>query len=185
MLFENLSFGLDIATALSVIAAAIAFIWNSVNSSRREQKERQKEMARERVERQKEVVKNQVFKVIDKLIDEKINLFNEIMFIEHKVRDGETNMNLNSLRDMIYKSTFIFKSRIEPIGNVYGNGIFLELAKDYEKEMYQWTYDFAELTSGESDKEWDFNTVMFQPTEITDKYITQLLLESEKYIDNL
>jgi uncharacterized membrane protein len=51
MLFDNLSIGLDVATALSVIAAAIAFIWNSVNSSRRESEERQKEIVRERIER--------------------------------------------------------------------------------------------------------------------------------------
>ena len=132
-----------------------------------------------------EVIKNQVFKVIDKLIDEKIKLFNEIMIIEHRVRDGETSMNLNSLRDMIYKSTFIFKSRINPIGSVFANGKFLDLATDYEKEMYQWTHDFEKLTSGESNESWDFNTVMFQPTEITDKYITKLLVESEKYIDSL
>ena len=61
MLFDNLSIGLDIATALSVIAAAIAFLWNSVLSNRKE-----------RNQRRKEIIKEQVFRVVDKLIDEQI-----------------------------------------------------------------------------------------------------------------
>ena len=63
-MFENLSIGLDIATALSVIAAATAFIWNSIVSKKKELKERKKE-----------IIKSHAFKIADKIIEETSLIF--------------------------------------------------------------------------------------------------------------
>ncbi len=184
MLFDNLSIGLDVATALSVIAAAIAFIWNSVNSSRRESEERQKEIVRERIERRKEIIKEQVFRVVDKLIDEQIFLFMEISKIENQLRDGKTTQDLTPFRDLIVKFLYIFESRIDPIGNVYGDGRFLELVDNYKSEIDAWFANFYQLISPESKKSWDFE-IMYEPATITKKHINNLLVASEAYIDSL
>jgi len=50
---ENFTYGIDIATAISVMAAALAFIWNSIIANRKE-----------RNERQKNIVKQTVFKLL-------------------------------------------------------------------------------------------------------------------------
>jgi hypothetical protein len=184
MLFDNLSIGLDIATALSVIAAAIAFIWNSVNSSRRESEERQKEIVRERIERRKEIIKEQVFRVVDKLIDEQIFLYMEISKIENQLRDGKTTQDLTPFRDLIVKFLYIFESRIDPIGNVYGDGRFIKLVDSYKAEINHWFQGFYKLISPDSDESWDFD-IMYEPATITKKYINKLLSESEAYIESL
>jgi len=184
MLFDNLSIGLDVATALSVIAAAIAFIWNSVNSRKREHEERQKEIIKKRGERQKEIIKEQVFRVVDKLIDEQIFLFAEISKIENQLRDGKTTQDLTPFRDLIVKFLYIFESRIEPIGNVYGDGRFLELVDNYKSDIEEWFNGFYKLISPDSDKRWDFE-IMYEPATITKKYINKLLSQSEVYIESL
>jgi hypothetical protein len=173
MLFDNLSIGLDIATALSVIAAAVAFLVNSARSSRIESKQRRKE-----------IIKEQVFRVVDKLIDEQIYLFAEISKIEDKLRDGKTTQDLTPFRDLIVKFQYIFESRIDPIGNVYGDGRFLQLVDNYKAEIDQWFRGFYKLISPESKEKWDFN-IMYEPAAITKKYINKLLAESEDYIESL
>jgi hypothetical protein len=173
MLFDNLSIGLDIATALSVIAAAIAFLWNSVLSSRKE-----------RNQRRKEIIKEQVFRVVDKLIDEQIYLFAEISKIENELRDGKTTQDLTPFRDLIVKFQYIFESRVDPIGNVYGDGRFLRMVDDYKTEIEEWFQGFYKLISPESKEKWDFD-IMYEPATITKKYINKLLAESEDYIESL
>jgi hypothetical protein len=173
MLFDNLSIGLDVATALSVIAAAAAFLWNSVLSSRKE-----------RNQRRKEIIKEQVFRVVDKLIDEQIFLFAEISKIENELRDGKTTQDLTPFRDLIVKFQYIFESRIDPIGNVYGDGRFLKLVDSYKSEIEEWFSGFYKLISPDSKERWDFD-IMYEPATITKKYINNLLSESEAYIESL
>ena len=171
---ENLSFGLDIATALSVIAAAAAFIWNSILSKRNERKERHKE-----------IMESQVFKVAEKLGDEAIILFKEIKTIENLVLGGEMTQNLNPYRDAVQLMSYIFKSRIEPLSTTYGDGRLKDLAKEYDEKMNDAIENLIRLTGPETNEEWDFHAVMYKPIELTDSYIISLFSESEKYIEGL
>jgi len=68
---------------------------------------------------------------------------------------------------------------------VYGDGRFIELAEEYRSEMNKWLHRFQKLTSPDSNERWDFDEVMYQPTEISDKFNVLLLSEYEKLIDSM
>lgn len=171
---ENLSFGIDIATAISVMAAALAFIWNSVIASRKERKERHKE-----------IVKSYVFQVAEALYDESVVLFKEVGKIENKVLEGEMTQNLNPFKIYVKQLPFIFKSRIEPLDKTYGDGRFGKISEDYAKEMGDAINTLAHVTSSEYEGRWDFEEVMYKPLHITDAYIAKLFQEAEKYIEEV
>ncbi len=170
-MFDNLSIGLDIATALSVIAAATAFIWNSIVSKKNELKERKKE-----------IIKSQVFKVADRIVVESDILYKETIRIKTKVRGGDTTMNLEPWKEMILKLPNSFRQLV-PLDNVYCDGRFKILFKNFYKKMDDFTLDFLKIT--ESGESWDFETVMDTPNEITSKYITKLYQETENYFDTI
>lgn len=171
---ENLTYGLDIATALSVIAAAIAFIWNSIVSRKKERKERHKE-----------IIKSYVFKVADKLYDEQITLNREINSIRNHLLEGETTQNLNPFKSMVENIPFVFRSRITPLDSTYGDGRFIALAKEFEKEMDEVILTIAKVTSPDHEGSWDFEEVMTKPTIITESYISKMFIEAEKYIEEI
>ena len=171
---ENLTFGLDIATALSIIAAAIAFLVNTARSNKKE-----------RNERHKDIIKKYVFQVADKLYDESMILYSEIEKIENALIEGKTNQDLNPFRDHVQRLHFAFKSRIVPFGTTYGDGRFVLLVKEYTEEMQESIDRVIQLTIGESDERWDFEEVMYKPLTITEKYITKLLEDAETYIETL
>lgn len=173
-MFDNLSFGLDIATALSVIAAAIAFIWNSILARKRE-----------RSDRYKEIIKSNVFKVADKLHDESIFLYKMVNNIETRLRAGETTQDLTPFQELVGQLPFIFKSRIEALDKTYCDGRFEKLALEYGREMDDYIHYLARITGPGSDEQWNFHEVMHKPLEITETYITRLFLESEKFINTL
>lgn len=171
-MLENLSIGLDIATALSVIAAAGAFIWNSVVSRRKE-----------RNERKKEIIKSHVFKAAEKIIQESTPLLNETKRIEKQVRDGVTTMNLEPWKELVFQLPASFKW-LEPLDKVYADGRFMKLTEDFEKELNEFILYFAQLVSPDSEEEWDFY-IIYKPIEITTKYVTRLYQETEDYFADL
>ena len=184
-MIDNLSFGLDIATALSVIAAAILFIWNSANSSKKEKIQREKETVHERIERRKVIIQKQVFQIADKLADDVSKVNTEINTIYSGVSGGDTSQNLNSYRDVVLELTIIFRVRLVPLGKTYGDGRFIKLATDYDNELRAFLQRLKELTSGDSDESWDFNDVMYTPLTITENYIGKLISKAEDFIDSL
>jgi hypothetical protein len=172
-MIENLSFGLDIATALSVIAAAGAFIWNSILSRRKE-----------RNERRKEILKSYVFNATDKIVERSTPLIEETLKIRQKLRDGETTQNLEPWKEMIIKLPTPF-NWLEPLDEVYGDGRFSKLAKAYEVELNEFILYFARLVQPGNKEEWDFDEVMNRPNEITKKYIARIYQETEDYFSTL
>ncbi len=182
---EKLTFGLDIATALSVIAAAILFIWNSANAKKGERIQREKEIIQERKDRRKTIIQKYVFQIVDNLMEDRAKLSIEITNIEDILREGQTTQNLNPYRDLVLHMSFVFKTRLVPLGKTYGDGRFVKLADEYEKDLNAFILRLQYLTSGESDERWDFHDVMFTPLTITDSYITRLIFEGEDYIDSL
>ena len=170
-MFDNLSIGLDIATALSVIAAATAFIWNSIVSKKNELNERKKE-----------IIKSHVFKVADRIIEESDVLYKETIRIKNKVRGGDTTMNLEPWKEMILKLPNSFR-QLSPLDNVYCDGRFKVLFNNFYKEMDNFLDEFLKIT--ESGESWDFETVMDTPNEITLKYITKLYQETEDYFETI
>ncbi|MFK5981853.1 MAG: hypothetical protein QM499_02980 [Flavobacteriaceae bacterium] len=172
-MFENLSIGLDIATALSVITAATAFIWNSIISKRNELNERKKA-----------IIQTQVFKVTDRILEESSEiLYEETNRIRNIVRGGVTEVNLEPWKEMILKIPNSFRQLI-PIDDAYcGDGRFKKLFIEFYKDMDDFTlYFLSIIESGES---WNFESVMDIPNEITLKYITKLYQESEEFIEKL
>jgi len=182
---ENLTFGLDIATALSVIAAAILFIWNSANSKKSERIQREKEIVQERKERRKIVIQKYVFQIVDNLMDDRAKIATEITNIESILREGQTTQNLNPYRDLILGMSFLFKTRLVPLGKTYGDGRFVKLAEEYNEELNAFLVRLQYLTSGESDETWNFHEVMFAPLTIADTFTARLISEGEDYIDTL
>lgn len=171
---EQFTFGLDIATAISVIAAAAAFIWNSIVSARKERKERHKE-----------IIKSYVFQVAEALYDESVVLFKEIGKIENKILEGEMTQNLNPFKIYVKQLPYIFKSRIDPLDKTYGDGRFAVLSSDYAEEMSEAINTLALVTSSEFEGNWNFEEVMHKPLRITETYIARMFLEAEKYIDEV
>jgi hypothetical protein len=172
-MLENLSIGLDIATALSVIAAAGAFIWNSVLSRRKE-----------RNERRKEIIKSHVFKVTEKIVKESTTISQETRKIEQLRRRGVMTMDLNPWKNMILQLPSSIRW-LKPLDDVYGDGRFTVLAKKFEEELNEFIFYFEKLVSPESDEEWDFYEVMDKPNQITIKYVTKLYREAEDYFSEL
>jgi hypothetical protein len=172
-MLENLSIGLDIATALSVIAAAAAFIWNSVLSRRKE-----------RNDRRKEIMKSYIFKATDKIVEQTSPLIKETLKIEQNLRDGQTQQNLEPWKEMIVQLPTPFKW-LKPLDEVYGDGRFIKIADEYEEELNEFILYFAKLVRPESDEKWDFYDVMDKPNQITIKYVTKLYQEAENYFAGL
>lgn len=172
-MLENLSIGLDIATALSVIAAAAAFIWNSVLSRRKE-----------RNERRKEIIKSHVFKTAEKIVEESTAIFKETKKIEYRIRDGQMTQDLDPWKDLILQLPTSFRW-LKPLDEVYGDGRFMKLASEYENELNEFILYFARLVSPDSDEKWDFFEVMDKPNQITIKYVTRLYQEAEDYFAGL
>ncbi len=173
-MFENLSIGLDIATALSVIAAATAFIWNSVVSKKNELKERKKA-----------VIKEQVFKVADRIIKESYAILKETTLIENEARRGKMQQDLSTWIDKILELPNSFK-QLRPIDNVYcGDGRFKKIEPAFRKELQEFVNYFYTLVGPDriEGEKWDFDTVMNTPNEITMKYITRLYQETEDYFE--
>lgn len=171
-MFENLSLGLDIATALSVIGAAGAFIWNSIRANKKSQKERRKE-----------IIKSYAFDVADNLYDAMIELARESNSIRDRLRDGETTQNLNPWRDLITNLYYTLVP-IETIDEVYGDGRFIKLAVDLQKEMDQFISDFLKLIGPESTEQWDFDEVINRPFELARKYHVKLFRETKDYFED-
>jgi len=172
---DNLTYGLDIATAISVIGAAVLFIWNSTKNNRNLQKERHRAH-----------IKSSVLKVTDKLNDEVIKLFDEIQIIMEKLLQGETTQDLTPYKLRVERLPFIFKTRIDPIDKVYGNGRFKKLVKEYDASMDEAIHALHKLTKGESTGEkWDFEEVMYKPVSITTASIAELFFESERLIETI
>lgn len=169
-MFENLSIGLDIATALSVIAAAAAFIWNSALARRKS-----------KLDRRKEIIKSHVYRTVEKIIRDSSDIFRETKKIEYRLRDGETTQNLNLWKDLILELTGSFRWLI-PLDQVYGDGRFELIYKEYSEELDEFIHRFAKLVSPESNESWDFYDTMDQPNRITLKYITRLYQETENYL---
>ena len=172
-MIEDFSIGLDIATALSVIAAAGAFIWNSVLSRRKE-----------RNERRKEIIKNHVFKTADKIIDESSTILRETKKIEYLIRDGQMTQNLDHWKDLILELPNSFRW-LQPLDEVFGDGRFIKLENEYKNELNEFILYFARLVDPESNEKWDFYEVMDKPNQITLKYITKLYQETEDYFAEL
>jgi hypothetical protein len=172
-MLENLSIGLDIATALSVIAAAVAFIWNSVLSRRKE-----------RNERRKEIIKSHVFKVAEKIIEESTTILKETKKIEYLVRDGVMTQNLDPWKDLVLQLPMSFRW-LQPLDEVYSDGRFIQLSLEFEKELNEFMLYFEKLVSPENDEEWDFYEVMDKPNQVTIKYVTKLYQEAEDYFSEL
>lgn len=173
-MFENLSIGLDIATALSVIAAATAFIWNSIVSKKNELKERKKE-----------IIKSHVFKVADRINEESYAILKETTLIGNRIQEGQMIQDLNTWRDKILELPNSFK-QLNPIDDVYcGDGRFKRIEPVFRKELEEFIYYFASLVDPEKEvrEKWDFETVMNTPNVITMKYITQLYQETEDYFE--
>ncbi len=170
---ENISIGIDIATALSVVFAAIAFIRNTTNS---------RESARK--ESQKDAVQRSVFMVVEKLGDELVNLNIETRRIADLVEEGGTTQNLNPYLDLIKNMVFLYQIKLEPLGIAYGEGNqFSTLGKEFEEAQFANIVRFNKLTN--SDEDWDFYEVMNIPVETTKHYIAKLMLAGEEYINSL
>lgn len=172
-MFENISVGLDIASALSIIGAAIAFIWNSVRSKKKEFNERQKER-----------IESLVFKVIDKVNEESSKILNQTSLIADKIANGETTQDLNPWRDKIYQLPDSFIG-LTPLDNVYvKDGRFIKLEQDFRKELEEFMKYFAKLVNPNKEKveKWDFWAVMNTPSDITIKYISKLYQETENLL---
>jgi hypothetical protein len=173
-MLEKVSFGLDIATALSIIAAAIAFLINMVRSNRKERKERHKD-----------IVKKHILFVTNEMTDDLVELFTEITKIKHALYDGKTTQNLNPLRDIIGVLPYKFKIKIVPFGKTYGDGRFVKMDLEYAAQM-QKAYDkIVMVTTGSSNEAWSFDEIMYEPVRLTETYIEKLLKQSEEYIEKL
>ncbi len=67
MFSENISIGLDIATSLSIITAAVVFLWNAINSKKKDREELRIENEKKRNDIRKNTIRQQVLIIIDKL----------------------------------------------------------------------------------------------------------------------
>ena len=168
-MFENLSLGLDIATALSVIGAAVAFIWNSIRANKKSEKERRRE-----------IIKSYAFDVADDLYDDMTELARETDKIRDRLRDGDTTQNLNPWRDLIFNLRYTLVP-IETIDEVYGDGRFIKLSNELQGEMDKFFSDFLKLIAPDSNEKWDFDEVMNRPFELARKYHIKLFRETEDY----
>ncbi len=72
-----------------------------------------------------------------------------------------------------------------PFAKVYGDERFLKLYKAYDDELYNFIYRLKKITSEDSGEPWDFYDEMYKPKEITNKFIQDLLVQSELYIESL
>lgn len=165
-MFQNLSIGLDIATALSVIAAAAAFIWNSALARKKS-----------KLERRKEIMISHVYRTVEALYKET----SDIIKIVHQIRDGEHIQNLNNWKDLVFRLTDSFRWLI-PLDQVYGDGRFQLIYKEYSDELDEFIHRFAKLVGPDSNESWDFYDTMDQPNRITLKYIMRLYQETENYL---
>lgn len=172
-MFENLSLGLDIATALSVIAAAAAFIWNSVLSHRKDRKDRRRE-----------VIRSYAFKVADKVYEDMKAIMEEADRIKDRLYEGQTTQDINPWRDRIFNLRYTLVP-IETIDEVYGDGRFIRLSAQLQEELQTFMSDFSKLISPDSDEKWDFNEVMRRPYLLAKKYHVRLFQETEDYFDSL
>jgi hypothetical protein len=172
-MFENLSLGLDIATALSVIAAAAAFIWNSVLSHRKDRKERRKG-----------VIRSYAFKVADKVYEDMTAIVEETDQIRNRLHEGQTTQDLNPWRDLIFNLRYTLVP-LETIDEVYGDGRFIRLSAELQGELQTFMSDFLKLISPGSDEKWDFEEVMGRPYMLAKKYHVRLFQETEDYFDSL
>lgn len=172
-MFENISIGLDIASALSIIAAATAFIWNSILSKKNE-----------RNERKKEIIKTNIFKVIDRINEDSNSIFKETNGIARKIEDGNLIQDLNNWRDKILELPNSFKQLI-PIEKVYG-GNYEKLELEFKSELEEFILYFHSLVNPdkETNEKWDFYTIMNTPNNIAIKYITKLYKETENTFEN-
>jgi len=173
IMFENLSLGLDIATALSVIAAAAAFIWNSVLSHRKD-----------RNDRRREVIRSYAFKVADKVYEDIKAIMEETDRIRDRLQEGQTTQNLNPWRDLIFNLRYTLVP-IETIDEVYGDGRFIRLSAELQGELQTFMSDFFKLISPASDEKWDFDEVMGRPYMLAKKYHIKLFQETEDYFEGL
>jgi hypothetical protein len=166
-MFQNLSIGLDIATALSVIAAAAAFIWNSALARKKS-----------KLDRRKEIMISHVYRTVEALYKGT----SDIIKIVYQIRDGEHIQNLNNWKDLVIRLTDSFRWLI-PLDQVYGDGRFQLIYKEYSDELDEFIHRFAKLVSPDSNESWDFYDTMDTPNRITLKYITRLYQETENYLN--
>jgi len=172
---DNFTYGLDIATAISVIGAAFLFIWNSTRTNRNLLKESQQTH-----------IKTTIIKISDKLSTELIVLYKEIQRIEELILSDRTqNQDLTPYKLLVNQLPFIFRVRTKPLDKIYGNKRFEKLTNEFTMEMEESLQNIKRVTSGESDEKWDFVEVMYKPVRLTESFITKLYLESENLIKTL
>ncbi len=182
---DNLSFGLDIATALSVIGAAVSFIWNIRKENKKKQEDRERIFKNEQKERQRRHIRQTVLKVTDKLTDEATEMFEDVQRIKSMVLDGATTLDLTPYKLKVERLIFTFGVRIKSLDKIYGDNIFGQLVEEYKNEMNNSILVVSNVTSGETDEKWDFEEVMYAPVNITGAYSTKLFVESEKYLEDI
>jgi len=180
MFSENISIGLDVATSLSIITAAVVFLWNAINSKKKDREELRIENEKKRNEIRKNTIRKQVIVLIEKLYLEKSKLTELVEMIG----EGETQ-DLNAYINIIKNFAEVVEERFMPFATVYGDERFLSLYNEYADELYKFIHRLNELTRGDSSEKWDFYSIMYEPKYITNKFIQNLLVQSEAYIESL
>ncbi len=167
-MLDNMQIGLDIATALSVVGAAIAFIWNSSLSGKREKQQRYKE-----------IVHAYMLRISSRMYDKLMQINKRIQGIQDKILQGEMNQDLNPYKNDIYDLKFTFRYTIEPFDKSYGDGRFIKIANNFEEELNEYIELLIRSTLKGSGESFDLAT----PVKIANKYITEFMTVAEKYID--
>jgi len=168
-MWDQMQIGLDIATALSVIGAAIAFIWNSSRSRKQEVKERYKEM-----------ITTNMWQTIQRVYEEQKELHTELTRINEDLVQGKTNQDLTQFKFCLLDLAFVFKTSIMPFDRTYGKGELIKLAEAYKEELFAYGMVVKRATVDQSGEEFDFDEFI----NITDKYMAQFMKMNEEYIAN-
>jgi len=169
-MLDNMQIGLDVATAFSVIGAAIAFIWNSSLAGKREKKQRHKD-----------IVHDYMLHISGRMYDELMQLNKIVQNIEDKILQGDMKQDLNPYKNNIYDLKFTFRYTVEPFDKSYGDGRFIKIAENFEAELN----DYMELLIRSTLQGSGENFTLSTPVEIANKFIIEFMTTSEKYIDAL
>jgi hypothetical protein len=169
-MWENMQLGLDIATALSVIGAAFAFIWNSTSSQKRELKERRKDM-----------IKTNMWQTAQRVFNEQKELHTVLLKINEDLIQGKTQQDLTAFKFSLLDLIFVFKASIMPFDQAYGKGELIKLSEKYKNEMESYGMVVVRSTTQGSGEEFDFEE--FQ--NITERHMSEFMKITEKYIADL
>lgn len=169
-MLDNMQIGLDVATAISVIGAAVAFIWNSTLSGKKEQKQRRKE-----------IIHSYMMEVTGRMYEELKDLNKRIQIIEDLILQGQTTQDLNPYKNDIYDLKFTFRYTITPFDEAYGNGKFIALLQEYEEKIDDFMALLIRSTLQGSGEKFELDT----PVVITNEFITKFMKSAETYINEL